>query len=102
MKNGDHNTDSATQDGVVRDKYTPDQDRSLTEAILDSIENCKGQDLLRTDFRLYEDIHPDALDALFRHDAQPRTTVTFTTRGVQVELWGDSGVEIRVEDRTVE
>ena len=86
----------------MQDTYTPDQDRSLTEAVLDAIENCKGQNLQRTDFDLYEDINPDALNTLFRHDAQPRTTVTFTTDGVQVQLWGDDGVEIRVEDRTVE
>lgn len=91
-----------TQNGVARDTYTPDQDRSLTDAVLDTIEECKGRDLLRTDFILYEDIDPDALNALFRHDAQPRTTVVFSTDGVQIELWGDGGVEIRVEDRTAE
>jgi hypothetical protein len=68
----------------------------LTEAILDTIEKCKGEDLLRTDFVLYEDINPDALNNLFRQDAQPRTGVVFRTDGVRVELWGDGGVEIRV------
>lgn len=86
----------------MRDKYTPDQDRSLTDAVLDTIENCKGDDLQRTDFVLYEDIDPDALNTLFRNDAQPRTTVTFTTDGVEVELWGDGGVEIRVTERRAE
>jgi hypothetical protein len=90
------------RDGQVRDIYTPKQDRSLTEAILDAIEKCKEEDLLRTDFVLYEDVNPDGLNNLFRHDAQPRTRVAFTTDGVQVELWGDGGVEIRVEERTVE
>jgi hypothetical protein len=96
------NRDNDKRDDQVRDTYTPEQDRSLTEAILDTIEKCKGEDLLRTDFVLYEDINPDALNNLFRHDAQPRTRVAFTTDGVQVELWGDGGVEIRVEERTVE
>ena len=90
------------RDDQVQDTYTPEQDRSLTEAILDTIEKCKGEDLLQTDFVLYEDINPDALNNLFRHDAQPRTRVAFTTGGVRVELWGDGGVEIRVEERTVE
>jgi hypothetical protein len=90
------------RDGQVRDVYRPAQDRSLHEAILDTIEKCKGEDLLRTDFDLYEDVNPDGLDDLFRQDAQPRTRVTFTTDDVQVELWGDGGVEIRVEARTVE
>ncbi len=87
---------------MVRKLYTPDQDRSLTEAVLDAIEDCKGEDLLRTDFILYEDIDPEALNSLFRHDAQSRTTVTFETDGVTVELWGDGGVEIRVTERPVE
>ena len=90
------------RDGQVRDIYTPDQHRSLTEAILDTIEKCKREDLLRTDFVLYEDINTDGRNNLFRHGAQPRTRVACTTDGVQVELRGDGGVEIRVEERTVE
>lgn len=94
--------DKSEQVTAVQETYTPDQDRTLTEAILDAIEDCKGEDLLRTDYILYEDINPDALDSLFRHDAQPRTTLTFETDGAEVELWGDSGIEIRVTDRPVE
>lgn len=86
----------------VRKSYTTDQDHSLTEAVLDAIEECKGEDLQRTDFVLYEDVNPDALDSLFRHDAQPRTVVSFDTDGVKLELWGDDGIEIRVTDQSVE
>lgn len=95
-------TEEGTPDTIVRDTYSPDQDRSLTVAVLAAIEECKGEDLLRSDFGLYEDINPDALDSLFRHDAEPRTRVGFSTDGVRIELWGNGGVEIRVEDRTVE
>lgn len=94
-------THEATGGPVVRETYTPDRGRSLTDAVLDAIENCKGDALLRTDFDLYEDINPDALNTLIRHDAQPRTRVAFITDDVRVELWGDGGVEIRVEDQTV-
>ncbi|QLG27452.1 hypothetical protein HUG10_07765 [Halorarum halophilum] len=87
---------------AVQASYTPDQDRTLTEAVLDAIEDCKRDNLQRTDFVLYEDIDPDALNSLFRHDARPRTTVNFRTDGVEVELWGDGGVEIRVTDRLTE
>ena len=87
---------------AVQDTYTPDQDRSLTDAVLGAIEDCKGDALMRTDFRLYEDIDPDSLNSLFRDDAKPRTTVMFATDGVQVELWGDGGVEIRVQERQSE
>lgn len=51
------------------------------------------------DFVLYDAINPDALNGLFRHDAQPRTTVGFDTDDVRVELWGDSGVEIRIREQ---
>lgn len=95
-------TEDGTRDTGVQDTYSPDQDRSLTDAVLDAIEECKGEDLLRSDFVLYEDINSDALDTLFRHDAEPRTRVGFSTDGVRIELWGDGGVEIRVEDRTGE
>ena len=95
-------SDETGQANAVRESYTRDQDRSLTEALLDAIGRCKGDDLRRSDFVLYEDVDPDALDSLFRTDARPRTTVTFTTDGVEVELWGDGGVEIRVTDRSAE
>lgn len=92
----------STQTRKTREWYAPDQDRSLTEAVLDAIEDYKGEDLLRADFVLYEDINPDALNSLFRPDAQSGTTVTFDTDGVTVELRGNDGVEIRVTDRSVD
>lgn len=94
--------DDASHVDGVQDTYIPDQDRSLTDAILDAIEDCKGDDLTRTDFVLFEDIDPDALNSLFRHDAQPRTTLTFTTDDVEVKLWGDGGVKIHVTKRITE
>lgn len=83
----------------VRERYTPDQDRSLTDAVLDAIETHRGKDISSSDFVLYDDINPDALDKLFKHDAKPRTRVTFDTDDVRVELYGDHGVEIEVRDR---
>lgn len=83
---------------VVRDTYEPEQDRSLTDAIVDSIEECKGEDLLRTDFELFEDVDQTALENLVRQDARPGTRVAITTDDVRIELWGDGGVEIRVEE----
>ncbi|WP_312912488.1 HalOD1 output domain-containing protein [Natronosalvus caseinilyticus] len=94
--------DKPRRTSQTREWYTPNQDRSLTEAVLDAIEDYKGEDLLRADFVLYEDIDADALNSLFRHDAPSRTTVTFGTDGVKVELWGGGGVEIRVTGRSVE
>lgn len=87
-----------TCETVVRDTYEPDQHRTLTESVLTAIENSEGDDLQRTDFALFEDINSEALDSLFRRDAQPRTAVELTTDDIRIELWGDDGVEIRVED----
>lgn len=84
----------------VRETYTPDQERSLTDAVIDTIEECRGERLQRTDFVLFEDIDSDSLNTLFRHDSQPRTTVTITTDDVRIELWGDGGIEISVTERT--
>ncbi len=67
--------------------------------ILEAIEDQKGEDLSEADFRLYDDIDPDALDNLFRKDANADTTVEFNTDDVTVTLRGDGTVKIRVEPR---
>lgn len=89
-------------DDVVRDTYRPEQDRSLTDALVDGIEACKGEALQRTDFALFEDLDQHALEHLVRLDAEPRTSVTFETDEVRIELWGDGGVEIEIEDLAAE
>lgn len=82
-----------------RDKYTPDQDRSLSEAVLQNIEEYTGADMTKDEFILNDNINPDAIDTLFRHDAESNTTVMFDVNDVRVELWGDGGVEIRVHEQ---
>ncbi|WP_148860799.1 HalOD1 output domain-containing protein [Natronococcus pandeyae] len=72
----------------------------MTDAVIDAIEEYRGERLQRTDFVLFEDIDSESLNTLFRHDSQPRTTVTITTDDVRIELWGDGGVKIRVTDQT--
>lgn len=96
--------DSNKQDepGAVEDRYTSDQDRTLSDAVLEAIQEYKGEDVSKSDFVLYDDINPDALDNLFRHDANPRTHVGFDTDDVRVELYGDGGIEIRVRGKPPE
>lgn len=89
-------------DDVARETYAPEQDQSLGDAIVDAIEACRGEDLLRTDFDLFEDVYADALEDLVRRDADPGTRLTIETDSLEVELWRDDGVEIRVEDLTGE
>ena len=87
----------AQRDDVVEEKFRPDQHRSLSDAVLEAIDQFKDEDIIQSDFVLYDDIDTDAIDDLFRDDARPRTTLYFDTDDVQVELWGNSGVDIRVQ-----
>lgn len=84
------------------ERYWPGEDRSLSDAVLEAIEEQKGHDLTREDFRLYDDIDPDALDNIFREDVNANTSVKFDTADVTVALWGDGSVEIRVTPRNDE
>lgn len=93
------NEEDPKGDDVVEEKFRQEQNRSLSDAVLSAIDHYKEEDLTKSDFVLYDDIDPDALNNLFRHEAQPQTTLYFTTNDVWVELWGDSGVEIRVRDK---
>lgn len=94
-------------DNEAHDRYHPGEDRSLSDAVLEAIERQKGHDLTRESFRLYDDVDPDALDNLFREDANADTSVKFDTGdvtvtlwgGVTVTLWGDGAVDIRVTPR---
>lgn len=94
---GDTNRQDSPE--VEQAKYTPEQDRSLSEAILEAIEAHTKKDVSNSDFVLYDDINPDALNELFRDDARQRTTVGFDTDDVRVELYSDVGVVINVRDR---
>ncbi|MFC4548699.1 MULTISPECIES: HalOD1 output domain-containing protein [Halorussus] len=87
------------RDDKVHQRYYPEEDRKLSTAVLEAIEDQKGEDLSKADFRLYDDVDPDALDALFRSDADANTSVQFNTDDVTVTLWGDGGVEIRITPR---
>lgn len=78
--------------------YRPDQDRSVSDAIIQAIINCKETELKESDFTLYDHIDPDILDALFRDGACSNLMVDFTVDDVYVRCWVDDGVEIRVTE----
>lgn len=84
------------------ERYWPGEDRSLSDAVLEAIEEQKGHDLTRENVRLYDDVDPDALDNIFRENANANTSVKFDTGDVTVTLWGNGTVEIRVTPRTDE
>lgn len=82
----------------VSDTFRPSQDRSVSDAVLQVIADCKETDLTESDFTLYENIDPDALDDLFHYDAAPNLIVDFTVDDVHVRCCAYHGVEIRVID----
>ena len=86
-------------DDKVHERYYPGEDRKLSVAVLEAIEEQKHEDLSKADFQLYDDVDPDALDSLFQPDSNANTSVQFNTDGVTVTLWGDGGVEIRITPR---
>lgn len=85
-----------TNDNQEIELYHPDSDRELSTAIVETVADLKGTGGTETAFQLYDNIDPDALNKLFREDANPNTTVAFDTDDVIVTLWGDGTVKIKV------
>lgn len=87
-------------ENVERRVYHPDSEfTSLSEAILEAVDAHESGEIDRGSFRLYDSVDPDALDGLFREDADADLTVQFNIDDVTVSLWGDGGVDVRVTDR---
>lgn len=84
---------------VVRAEYDPGSEQSLSVLIVEAIEEHEGRDLSRSDFVLYDDVNPDAIDDLFRARSTAETSVQFDTDDVSVSLWGDGTVQVVVTDR---
>ncbi|WP_227380901.1 HalOD1 output domain-containing protein [Haladaptatus halobius] len=82
--------------------YHPDDDRELSTAIVETVADLKDTEVTETEFQLYDDINPDALNNLFRKDATANTTVVFDTDDVIVTLWGDGIVKIKVVSQTID
>lgn len=80
-------------------KFSPDDDRTLSEAVLSTVEEHRDIDLMHADFTLYDIINPEALERLFRFNQNAATTVSFVLDSTHVSLRdvGD-GIEIRVSE----
>ena len=90
--------DNEENNDIVRETYRPQQDRTLSEAVLDAIGAYKDTNVTKSEFVLYDAINPDAVDKLIRHDAQANPELKFDVGGVRVNLWGNSPVHIKVID----
>ncbi|MFC7216145.1 HalOD1 output domain-containing protein [Saliphagus sp. GCM10025334] len=83
-------------DTEAHDRYYPEDDQALSDAILQVIDVQKDESLTEAEFRLYDDIDPDALNNRFQEDAHGETKVEFYTGGFKVTLWGDAVIDIHV------
>lgn len=80
----------------VRATYSPEDNRTLSDAVLEALDAHLDEDILRTDFTLYENINTDALNNLFKENPTSETKVAFTVEDRLITLWGDGEIEIRV------
>ncbi|WP_276254533.1 HalOD1 output domain-containing protein [Halomontanus rarus] len=91
------NEDLYANDGVVRRRYRPgEENASLSNVVLRAIDDHSDEALTRGDRTLYDQIDPDALDTLFREDGDAPVTLQFAFDGMNVSLWCEETVEIRV------
>mgnify|MGYP007116984380 CR=1 FL=1 len=86
-----------SSDSIVR--RSPDEDESLSTAIVSALSEAEGRDLSRDDCALYDTIDPDGLDSIFRQDSEgDNIKVEFATHGAIVVLWGNGQVTVEVQD----
>lgn len=85
-------------DAERRVYYPESEDTSLSETVLEAIEAYQDVDVTRSEFVLFDAIDPDALDRLFRTEADADVVVEFTVDDVRVTLLGDGGVDVKVSD----
>ena len=83
---------------ATRAVYRADQDQSLTDAILAAVADHRGDDLRWADLDLHDEVDLESLNTLFQSELTAETSVTLTTATVQIALWENDGVAIRVTD----
>ncbi len=75
--------------------YLPDENRTLSAAVLHAVAEYEDIDLLEADFRLYDLIDPSALNILFQFNLEAAATVSFAVSDSYVFLRDiGNGVEI--------
>ncbi|MFC6718322.1 HalOD1 output domain-containing protein [Natrialbaceae archaeon GCM10025810] len=89
--------------GAYRDErhhlYLPDENRTLSEAVLVAVAEYEDLDLLVAGFRLYDLIDPSALNRLFQFNSDAVATVSFAVSNSYVFLRDiGNGVEIWVSN----
>lgn len=86
-------------DHPERRRYYPDdEDIALSEAVLEAVQAHESASFEDDEFRLYDHIHPDAIDMLFKDTSGVGISVKIHLTNVTVSLWSDGGIDIRVTD----
>jgi len=81
-------------------QYSPDEDESLSVAIVAALAEARGRDITAADCSLYERIDPETIDELFGDDRAGDTiTVEFTIDDALVVIRGNDEVTVRIVDR---
>lgn len=79
--------------------YEPDDDQTLSTAIVSAVSEAKDRDITQDECVLYDSINPDALDGMFREGSDDDTIkVEFTTHDAIVVIWGNGRITIQVQD----
>jgi len=79
--------------------YHPDEDESISAAIVRALSNAKRRDITEEECVLSENVDPDAIDAMFREGGTDDTIkVEFTTHEAIVVLWGNGQLTAEVQD----
>ena len=94
-------TDGPYYEGSGHTLFRPDDERTLSEAVLGVVEEQQGIDLMNAEFTLYDVINPEALERLFRFNQNAATRVSFMINETRVSLEdvGD-GIDVRATDRS--
>ena len=98
MPSSDDSDERDERDDTPDETYTPDQPRSLSDAVLEAVGAHTDADMSKSDFVLYDAINPDALDTLIRHGAETNLELAFDVGDVRVELRGNEATHIVVVD----
>ena len=87
-------------DRPERRRYYPDDESiPLSEAVLEAVRAHENASLSADEFDLYDHVHPEAIDTLFRDASGVDLSVRFHLTNVTVSVWSDGGIDIRVTDR---
>lgn len=80
-----------------RRRYYPDDEgTALSEVVLEAVQAHENASFRDDEFTLYDHIHPDAIDMLFKDTSGVEISVKIHLTNVTVSLWSDGGVDVRV------